>query len=224
MRGLIEAYVREEIYYREALTLGLDRDDTLIRRRMQQKMEFLSEPGDDQLAASDAELEAFYEANQADFRVEPKVEFQQIFIDPKKGDEPAAVRAERVLGELRAAPAGTDVSSFGDPTLLRHGMPISSLTNIGNEFGAEFAKELATLPIGAWTGPIRSPFGLHLVRIAERRDEHIPPLAEIGKAVEQKWRTQKRDRFLQDEYDRLRAKYEVILPREGLAAVEGGAE
>ena len=221
MRGLIDAYVKEEIYYREAIKLGLDRDDTLIRRRMQQKMEFLSEPSDDRLAASDATLQSFYDANQADFLIEPEVEFQQILIDSEKDREPAEVRAEQLLRQLRDSSQDVDASELGDATLLPYATQLSSVTRIGNAFGENFAKKLATLPAGEWTGPIKSPFGLHLVHITDRRDERLPPLNEIRKAVEQKWRTQERDQFQQDEYDRLRANYEVVAPLNETAAGSG---
>ena len=221
MRGLIDAYVKEEIYYREAIKLGLDRDDTLIRRRMQQKMEFLSEPSDDRLAASDATLQSFYDANQADFLIEPEVEFQQILIDSEKDREPAEVRAEQLLRQLRDSSQDVDASELGDATLLPYATRLSSVTRIGNAFGENFAKKLATLPAGEWTGPIKSPFGLHLVHITDRRDERLPPLNEIRKAVEQKWRTQERDQFQQDEYDRLRANYEVVAPLNETAAGSG---
>ena len=221
MRGLIDAYVKEEIYYREAIKLGLDRDDTLIRRRMQQKMEFLSEPSDDRLAASDPTLQSFYDANQADFLIEPEVEFQQILIDSEKDREPAEVRAEQLLRQLRDSSQDVDASELGDATLLPYATRLSSVTRIGNAFGENFAKKLTTLPADEWTGPIKSPFGLHLVRITDRRDERLPPLNEIRKAVEQKWRTQERDRFQQDEYDRLRANYEVVAPLNETAAGSG---
>jgi hypothetical protein len=221
MRGLIDAYVKEEIYYREAIKLGLDRDDTLIRRRMQQKMEFLSEPSDDRLAASDATLQSFYDANQADFLIEPEVEFQQILIDSEKDREPAEARAEQLLRQLRDSSQDVDASELGDATLLPYATRLSSVTRIGNAFGENFAKKLATLPAGEWTGPIKSPFGLHLVHITDRRDERLPPLNEIRKAVEQKWRTQERDQFQQDEYDRLRANYEVVAPLNETAAGSG---
>ena len=221
MRGLIDAYVKEEIYYREAIKLGLDRDDTLIRRRMQQKMEFLSEPSDDRLAASDPTLQSFYDANQADFLIEPEVEFRQILIDSEKDREPAEVRAEQLLRQLRDSSQDVDASELGDATLLPYATQLSSVTRIGNAFGENFAKKLATLPADEWTGPIESPFGLHLVRITDHRDERLPPLNEIRKAVEQKWRTQERDRFQQDEYDRLRANYEVVSPLNETAAGSG---
>jgi hypothetical protein len=221
--GLIDAYVKEEIYYREAIKLGLDRDDTLIRRRMQQKMEFLSEPSDDRLTASEAALEAFYQQNHAEFRIEPKVEFLQILIDPEKGGESATLRAEQLLEQLRDSPPDLDAGDLGDATLLPYATRLSSVTSIGNGFGEDFAKKLVALPVGEWTGPIESPFGLHLVRITDRHDERLPPLSEIRKSVEQKWRAEERDKFRRDEYDRLRANYEVVVPLADMA-VGSGAE
>jgi hypothetical protein len=212
LHGLVNAYIKEEVYYREALKLGLDRDDTLIRRRMQQKMEFLTEPGDDVLSPTDAQLQDFLAANRSEFRVEPRIAFQQIFINPERSEEPAALRAEQVLSSARASPAGADVRSLGDPTLLPHEMPLSAVGIIDRNFGEDFGKKLTTVPKGEWSGPLESPFGLHLVRITDRRSGYDPPLEQIRKAVELKWRTDKRDAFVQAEYKRLRDKYEVVLP------------
>ena len=209
LRGLIDAYIEEEVYYREALKLGLDRDDTLIRRRMQQKMEFLIEPGEDLLAADDSELKAFLDTHKAEFRVEPRIAFEQVFINPERGDTPAAARASAALGELRA---GEPSSNLGDPTLLPATNALKSLSGIARDFGEAFAHALTDLPKDQWTGPVDSAFGLHLVRVTERVDGYDPKLDEVRKAVEQKWRTQKRDEFQEAEFKRLRAKYDVVLP------------
>jgi len=213
LRGLIDAYVKEEIYYREAVALGLDRDDTLIRRRMQQKMEFLTEPADDLLKAGDAELEAFLEANREDFRAEPRLAFTQVFVSPenKNEDEPAESRAAKFLAALRSGP-GMVSSDLGDPTLLPATVPLSSTKMIARDFGDAFAEALLSLPKDEWSGPVPSPFGLHLVRVTERFDGRDPPLADIRDAVEQKWRTWKREQFQDEVFNSLRAKYDVVLP------------
>jgi len=213
LRGLIDAYVKEEIYYREAIKLGLDRDDTLIRRRMQQKMEFLTEPADNLLKAGNAELEAFLEANREEFRVPPRIAFTQAFVNPEKKneDEPAESRAGKILAALRS---GSDQvsSELGDPTLLPANVPLSSSKMIARDFGDDFASALLSLPKGEWAGPVPSPFGLHLVRVTERLDGSDPPLAEVRDAVEQKWRTWKREQFQDEVFKGLRAKYDVVLP------------
>jgi PPIC-type PPIASE domain len=224
LRGLVDTFVKEEIYYREAVKLGLDRDDTLIRRRMKQKMEFLTEPGDDLLKATDADLEAFLDANRDEFRVEPRIAFTQVFINPKKKgeDEPAESRAGKVLATLRS---GSDEGSseLGDPTLLPATVPLSSLTTIARDFGDAFAKALDSLPENEWSGPVPSPYGLHLVRVTERLDGRDPPLEEIRAAVEQKWRTMTREKFQDAAYETLRAQYEVMLPALDAALKQTGS-
>jgi hypothetical protein len=212
LRGLIDAYVKEEVYYREALRLGLDRDDTLIRRRMQQKMEFVTEPDDEFLQPDDETLQAFLESNKADFRVEPKIAFDQVFLNPGKPGDAAEDRARRTLESLRASESGKVPAEAGDPTLLQASVPLSSLSVIARSFGETFAANLTDLPEDVWSDPIKSPYGLHLVRVTDRVDGYDPELHEIRDAVAQRWRTEKRDAFQAQAYDNLLAKYDVVLP------------
>lgn len=212
LHGLIEAFIKEEVYYREALKLGLDRDDTVIRRRMQQKMEFLSEPSDELLTAEESELKAFLAANRAEFRVEPKLAFQQIFINPQRSAEPLAARVDSLLKEANDASSDADLRDRGDPTLLPYATSLASVGSIDRNFGQGFGERLAQLPLNVWSGPVRSPYGLHLVRVTERRAGYDPPLEDVREAVELKWRDAKRDTFRKKEYERLRDQYEIVLP------------
>jgi len=212
LHGLVDAYVKEEVYYREALKIGLDRDDTLIRRRMQQKMEFLTEPGDDALTPKDADLRAYLAANRAEYRVEPKLAFRHIFIDPERSEEPVPARAERLLSKANGVPPREGLRSLGDPTLLPRAMRLASVSLIDRNFGQGFGERLAELPVNVWSGPVKSSYGLHLVRVTERREGYDPPLAEVRTAVERRWRDTKRDAFRKAEYVRLRDKYEIVLP------------
>jgi hypothetical protein len=220
LKGFIDAFVKEEVYYREAIKLGLDRDDTLIRRRMQQKMVFLSEPGDEALAATDAQLDAYLKSNRAIFQVDPQIAFEQVFINPQLAGEPADARARTLLAKLRSAPADMDITALGDRTLLNHTNPLASLAGIARSFGQDFAEALTRLPREEWTGPVASPFGLHLVRITAYHEAHDPPLAEIRDAVLLKWRAEQREAFIAAEYERLRARYTVILPFEDEQAAQ----
>lgn len=211
LRGLIDAHVQEEVYYREALKLGLDRDDVVIRRRMHQKMQFLAEPSEEALTASNTELEAYLVANRAKFRVEPQVAFEQIFINPDRSEKPVATRTEELLTRVNDAQSNADLSSFGDPTLLPRTMPLVSVSSVNRSFGQDFGERLAQLPLNIWSGPIKSPYGLHLVRLTGRREGYDPPLTEVRAAVEGEWRAAKRDAFRDAEYKRLRNEYEIIL-------------
>jgi hypothetical protein len=212
VRGLIASYIKEEVYYREALKIGLDRDDTLIRRRMQQKMEFVTEPSDEVLRAVDSDLQAFLDANKASFRVEPRFAFDQVFLNPKKPGAPALVRAKQTLEALKAAEDKAILTRLGDATLLPASMPLSPLSVVVRNFGEAFAADLADLSENEWAGPIESSYGLHLVHVTARVDGYDPELAEIRDAVADKWRAKKRETLQAQLYDQLLAKYEVVLP------------
>ena len=160
LRGLIDAYIKEEVYYREALKLGLDRDDTLIRRRMQQKMEFVTEPGDELLAADDKELLAFLDSHKSEFRVEPRIAFQQVFFNPEKAGEAVLVRVKKTLEALKASEPSDVPSSLGDATLLPASTPLSPLSNVSRNFGEDFARALTDLPENDWAGPVEIPVWL----------------------------------------------------------------
>jgi hypothetical protein len=222
LKGLIEAFVKEEVYYREAVKLGLDRDDTLIRRRMQQKMEFLTEPGDEALEATDGELEAFLAANREAFRVEPRVAFDQVFIRPEKVVGAIEPHVAELLQAVRSASSDAEIRQLGHPTMLPSSLRLAPLSQIDRNFGSGFGEQLTRLPKNAWSGPVKSTYGLHLVRVTEKIEGYDPPLAEVRQAVELKWRTAKRDAFRQAEYQRLREKYQVVLPDfEGQAVARG---
>ena len=212
LKGLIEAFVKEEVYYREAVKLGLDRDDTLIRRRMQQKMEFLTEPGDEVLNPTDKDLEAFLAANREAFRVDPTVAFDQVFISPDKVTGSIEAHVEALLQAIRSAPLDADFRQLGHQTMLPSSFRLAPLTQIDRNFGNGFGKQLVQFSEKEWNGPIRSAYGLHLVRVTEKTEGYDPPLADVRQAVELKWRTAKRDAFRQSEYQRLRGKYNVVLP------------
>jgi hypothetical protein len=209
LRGLVDAYIKEEVYYREAVKLGLDRDDTLIRRRMQQKMEFLSEPGEEALAADDVALQAYLDDHKDSYRVEPKLAFEQVFINPKLSGGDADARATEML---QAVKEGGDPDKLGDPTLLPRSLPLSPLGAVERDFGEVFAKKMSRVPVDQWTGPIASPFGLHLVRVAKREEGYDPKLDEVRDAVRRDWRNLKRQEYQADAYEKLRGKYEVVLP------------
>jgi hypothetical protein len=212
LRGLVDTHIKEEVYYREAVKLGLDRDDTVIRRRMRQKLEFLTEPSEELLRPNDAALQAFLDANRAAFRIEPRIAFAQVFLSRDKAGEAASVRAQKALEVLKASELGDVPPDVGDPTLLQGSIPLSPLSGIATNFGKSFAGNLTDLPENEWVGPIESPYGLHLVRVTKRIDGYDPELAEIRQAVEQKWRAERRETLQEQAYDKMLSQYGVFLP------------
>lgn len=215
LQGLVEGYVKEEVYYREAVKLGLDGDDTVVRRRMQQKMEFLIEPPEEVLQAGDAELQAYLETHREVFRAAPQVTFRQVFVRAGEGREAALERASLLLDALRG---GAPDGAAGDPSLLPGEMRDTSLRLVARNFGEDFAAALAELPAGAWHGPVASAYGLHLVRVEDLTAGYDPALDEVRDLVLQAWQHERRQAFAEEAYRRLRTGYEVVLPAEGAAA------
>lgn len=204
--AMIEEYIREEVFYREALALGLDRDDPLLRRRLRMKLEFILEDLSQQDADDDV-LEAYLAANAEKYRIDVKLTLQQVFLDPARNPELAAT-AEQTMEHLRN---GTDLESLGDPTLTPPGYRLARQSDIARDFGNEFAAEVAELPIGSWTGPIRSPFGAHLVRVDERVDSRLPILAEIRDQVLRDYLAERQQEQKDLAYQTLRDGYEVFV-------------
>jgi parvulin-like peptidyl-prolyl cis-trans isomerase-like protein len=217
LAGLLEDRVREEIFYREALALGLDRDDTIVRRRMRQKMEFLSE---DLAAAepSDAELESWLAAEREGFRQEPRVAFRQVYLSRDRRGEAVQADALRLLAELRAADADRDPALQGDPLPLPAESDALSASEVSRLFGGTFSARLFELPVGRWEGPVESAYGLHLVFIRERVEGRDPALAEVRDAVAREWLADRRRQAREDFYRDLRSRYEVELPAPVAAA------
>jgi hypothetical protein len=209
LRGLVEDHVAEEVYYREAIAMGLDRDDTVIRRRLRQKMEFISEDVAASVEPGDAELQAYLDRHAEKFVEPPRLSFQQVFVSTERRGEAARRDAERILGELNAGRGAADPQQLGDPTLLPPAMGAASPQEIVNTFGTEFAEQVDEAPVGQWSGPLVSGFGLHLVKVDERQADRRPTLADIRPIVVREWQAEQRQEANAAFLAQLRAKYDV---------------
>ena len=210
LKGLIDNYVKEEIYVREALALGLDKDDTVIRRRLQQKMEFLTDLGVDELAPSDTDLDSYLKAHPDKFEIDPLTGFQQIFFNPDRHGDKIDQDAEATLKTLRTNPA-IDPATLGDASLLPFDLPPTSMTSIGQTFGADFANAVSKAEPGIWTGPIASSFGLHLVRASDHKAGRLPALVEVRDAVLREWSNEKRKELADTQINALLKRYNVTI-------------
>jgi hypothetical protein len=211
--AMVEGHVREEVFYREALAMGLDRDDPMVRRRLRMKLEFILEdltPQD----VSDTALEDFVRQNADDFRRQTQVSFRHVYLDPdRRPDLPAD--AARLLAALND---GANANELGDPTLAPRNYQRARQDEIERDFGQELAREVVALPPGAWRGPVYSPFGAHLLKIDERIEARLPPLAEIRDEVLRDYLARQRQRQKDLAYERLREGYEVTVEPLGAEA------
>jgi hypothetical protein len=213
MKGLLDDWVREEIATREAMALGLDRDDTVIRRRLRQKLEFASDDSVDATPPTDAELQSWLDAHPDTFRSEPAAAFRQVYVSQERGQAAAEAEALRLLGTLKAAQPSASIEGLGDSIMLPREVERSSRSQIAREFGEEFADAVSALAPGQWHGPVASGYGVHLVFVRDRVEARLPPLDEVRPIVEREFTSDRRTRELNATYERLLERYRVVIEK-----------
>jgi hypothetical protein len=203
---MVESQVREEVFYREALAMGLDQNDPMVRRRLRMKLEFMLEDlsGQD---ASDEVLSDFLGQNPDRFRDEARITFHQVYLSPALRPD-LEKDAQELLSRLND---GEDPETLGDRTLVTRSFQLAPQGEVGRDFGDEFARQIVLLPVGEWGGPVYSPFGAHLVHIEARIDARLPDLAEIRDEVLRKYLAEKREQQKNLAYEKLREGYEVTV-------------
>ena len=213
VNALIENYLRDEVFYREAVELGLDKDDSLIRRRMRQKLEFVLEDVSALVEPTDEQLTIFMRQNEERFRLRPEISFRHVYLSFDKHND-VSVDAVKLLARLKA---GEDPVGLGDATMLASEFQLTDQLQIAGGFGDEFAKTLLTLPPGDWTGPVMSGFGAHLVFISERIEGRMPTLAEVRETVKRDWNFEQRKILKENNYRILLKKYHVVIEPQDIA-------
>jgi hypothetical protein len=209
LTGLVEDYVKEEIFYREAVTMGLDRDDIVIRRRLRQKLEFISEDVAAAVEPTDQQLQEYLDTHAEKFVEPARLSFQQVLFSAEGRGEAAIRDAEKLLAQLRSGSGPADPSASGDATLLPPGLEAATPREIANTFGEDFALQLDELPVGQWTGPLRSSFGWHVLRVSERIPGAAPSLEQIRPIVAREWQSEQRQKLGDEFYQAMRIQYEV---------------
>jgi len=220
LAGLVRDLVREEVYCREAMALGLDKDDTIIRRRLRQKMEFIS----DDIAAlpepTDADLNAYLQAHTDRFRAEQTFTFLQVYLDPEKHGENLARDISALLARLNRAGGQTEVSALGDSLLMERSFTAAPASEVAKQFGERFAAKLSELSPGKWEGPVESGYGAHLVFVSERTEGRVPELAEVRDDVRHEWANAQRLELNEKFYQELFKRYSVTIESPLLAEVQ----
>ena len=219
LKGLIDDYVKDEVFYREALKLGLEADDTVIRRRLRQKMEFLSDAANEILNPTELELAEYLNAHAEEFFVEPALAFRQIYLNSERRGDKTNEDAKAALEALRSN-SSLDPASVGDPTLLPSELPLTSKTSVSQTFGPAFAEEITKSAPGNWVGPIKSAFGAHLVRVQEISPGRVPTLAEVRDAVQRDWASEKRRTLAERRFNELLKQYDVTFKTVPKAAAQ----
>ena len=220
LEGLIREYIREEVCTREALALGLDKDDSVIRRRLRQKLEFISDSVASQADPTEEQLQQYLQAHANSFRGERQFTFSQVYLDPQKHGENLTRDINQMLAELRLAGSKPDISKMGDSLLLEQNFEAVPVGEVSKQFGEKFAAKLAELPAGEWSGPIESGYGLHLVIVNDRKDGSVPALADVRETVKRDWVNAQRSETNEKFYQALLRRYTVTIEDPRLAFAE----
>jgi len=206
LKGLIDDFVLEEAYYREGIAMGIDQDDTMIRRRLRQKLEFLTEDAVTMSEPSEKELAAYLAEHVDLFRTEPIYTFRQIYFNPQEhGEDPLAFASEQA-SKLRAGK-----EPQGDQTLLPPSYEDVPRRLVDSAFGSGFAESLDGLALGEWSDPIVSGLGIHLLQLESRSPGRLPELQEILPQVKREWTHQRQQEFRRKFNDQLLSNYQVVV-------------
>ncbi len=216
LRGLVQAHVREEALYREAMAIGLERDDTIIRRRLAQKMEFLFADLANPPTPDDATLEKFLAENAAKYLEPPRVTFEHIYFSREKRGE--QVEADARLALIAVQEGSESPAEMGDSTLLAPDFTLASAQEIASQFGQGFADSLIETPPGGWRGPVESEYGLHLVNIAAKTEPRRPELAEVREQLIRDYINAKREEANQLILAEILARYAVTIDEDAIRA------
>ena len=222
LQGLIEDYIRDEVFYREGRAAGLDRDDVIIRRRVRQKMEFLAddmsvpEPSDEQLAA-------YLASNPERFRAEDQLTFHQVFLSATRRANTIDSDSKQIASILARADGAVDATVLGDPFLLGEEFRNVSPSKVTSIFGESFAKQISVMEKGRWQGPISSGFGQHFVFISEWVSGNLPSLDAVRPVVHREWANARRLEAEQKLYASLRNRYEIVVEEPRAKAAEAAS-
>jgi len=207
LRGLVTDFLKEELLAREARALGLDQNDTIVRRRLAQKLEFLVQDTSRIAEPTEEDLRRFYEANLERFQTDARISFTQVFFSREKRAD-AATEAKAALSDL--ADRG-NAADFGDRLLVDSELVDADMQSVAGQFGREFAEAVFTLKPGAWSGPIESGYGLHLVRVSEVKPATRRAFSEVKTQVLEYWREQRQRQDNEKYFASLLKKYDVVV-------------
>jgi hypothetical protein len=224
LEGLIRDYVREEVFAREAVALGLDKDDTIIRRRLRQKLEFISEDVATHAEPTDEQLHAYLKEHPDTFRGDHRFTFSHVYLDPQRRGAKLSRDAAHVLAQLGRHGNKVDPATLTDSLMLESDFKALPASEVVKQFGEKFAASLGEMPTGQWHGPIESGFGVHLVLLSQRTEGSLPALEDVRAAVRREWTNARRMEANEKFYQSLLKRYTVTIERPEIAKSADGKQ
>src|SRR5262245_32183903 len=214
MRNLVAARVREEILYREALALGLDKDDTIVKRRLAQKMEFLAEDVSGLREPTPDELRSWYAKHGERFALPGRRSFRHLYFSQDRRGERAREGAARARQRLSGEPAdAVGAQGLADPFMFQDHYADRTPEQVASIFGLKFSEALFQVAPGAWQGPVESGLGWHLVWVTSSTPGRVPTFEEVDAAVRTAWMDEQRTDARRRAFEAMAARYQIIPPR-----------
>ncbi len=223
LRGLVDGFVRQEVLYREAIAMGLDRDDQVVRNRMVQKLELLTDDLAAQAQPAEVQLQTYMQDNLDRYLIPERRSFTHVYFNIDRRGESVVATAEDVLRQLRANPsAARRAAELGDRFMLAHDYAMQSPSEVARGFGQRFADSLFAVPPGEWQGPVPSGYGWHLVLVTDVTESQVPQLAQVRNAVLRDYLTWIREQASDALYNGLLQNYEVEIDEAAISAQSMG--
>jgi peptidyl-prolyl cis-trans isomerase C len=211
-KALLDEHIKEELLFREATKLGLDQSDTIIRRRLAEKMEFLTADIANLEEVSDETLNSYYQENANNYRVEPEISFRHLYFSTDKREDNAASDATALLSSLKDATLTFEQAiKQSDKSVFSPQFTATAISLIARQFGKDFAPTIAEAKPGEWFGPVPSGYGFHLVEVLDRTDGHLPELDTIREDILDDFRYDQREKKNKEMQDSLHQQYEIVI-------------
>lgn len=211
LQSMIEQKIRNEVLYREAVAMGLDKNDPVVRRRLAQKISFIFTGLSEVVEPTDAELQGYLDAHAEKYAVPARRNFVQIYFNVQQRGEPARQDARRVLHTLTQSGTHVDLDELGDTSMLARQYRQASQQDVARLFGGDFARDLFDVPAGSWQGPVVSSYGLHLIYVADKTASQLSTLEAMRDRLRQDWMARQRQDFDEAFYQGLRQRYQIVV-------------
>jgi peptidyl-prolyl cis-trans isomerase C len=218
--GVINTFVREEILYRQAIAMGLDEDDPVTRRRMAQKLEFLTSDIALFKEPTTAVLGKYFQDHRARYRDPDRITFRQVFFDPDRRGDSTLDDAADILAQLRTAgDPGSAAPESGDRLMSQASFNEATQREVQRQLGSGFAEAVMQLEPSQWHGPVLSGYGVHLVFVQEYQPAPQPKFEDVAQRVTEDWQKEQQEQFNADFYTSLKSRYEIEIAEPPLGRI-----
>ena len=212
INGLIQSYIKEDVLYRQAVSMGLNEDDPITRRRMAQKLEFLTSDLASMVEPAEGELERYFNESSELYQKPDLISFYQVFFNPDIREASTLDDAAEVLAQLqKQGEPGPESLLVSDRFMVPNEFVAVTELGVSRQLGKDFAQSVMNLEEGSWHGPIVSGYGVHLVYVFDFEASPPAVFAEVRDAVFENWQLERRTDFNAEFLENLKSRYEIVI-------------